>query len=136
MWGKCILVLLGAQFLLALVRIPRTVDKKLAEISEYQELGRSAFPFRGHAPESAAVVDQLIQSTPSECLLYYEGAWKGDLELAAALLYPRLLIRFDPERPRRDGAFGRRFARIKAGDGAARLLVIQGRGKSLGLRRQ
>lgn len=134
--GLVFLVLFVAHWIVVAVRIPRNLDKKLEEISTYRELGRHAFPFRKHAPESASIVKRLVSSTPADAVLYYEGEFKGNLELAAALLYPRLLIRFNPARPERGSAFERSIARLRAPDGSHRYPVLQGRGKSLGLRWQ
>lgn len=129
------MLLVAAHLLLAWVRMPRSIIKKLTEIHEYEELGAAAFPFRGHAPESARIVERLLESTPEDALLYYEGDFKGDLELAAALLYPRLLIRYDPDRPGRRSALGRSIARLPSPEGDPRFPVLLGKtGRPLALR--
>lgn len=135
-WRWLLLGLLVVHLLTGLVRLPRTVGKKLEQIDEYEKLGRYEFFLGDRTQESAAIVERLVQSVPEDRILYWEGEWKGQLELAAALLFPRLLVRFDPRQPARESSIGKEFARLTAPDGSARIPVIQGRGRSLGLRWQ
>lgn len=134
--GQLFLALLVVHILVGLIRIPRNVSKKLDEISEFQKDGPYAFPFRGRESESAEILTLLATSTSPNSVLYYEGRQKGSMEFAAALLFPRLLIQFDPRYPDRGVAIGRSFDRLRAPDGSLKFPVIKGDGQTLVLRWQ
>ncbi len=112
--------------------MPRNLSKKRAEIAAYESMGPYRYPFR-NGPASGEIVARLAAASSETELLLLEGEWRGEIELAASLLYPRLLIwawmQPDPSQP----LFGRDFARATGADGRDGLLWLVSRDRKVGI---
>ncbi len=86
-----LLALVAAHLVLLVVRIPHAAfGKRLRSIREWRERGQVHYHL-GRWPESAAAIDWLLEHTPPNCVVPWRGDWKGALEFAPALLWPRIL---------------------------------------------
>jgi hypothetical protein len=86
-------VLLTAHLVLAGLRVlPKHWNKRAEEIQRYQTEGRYSFYFREFANEDGQIFAWLAANTPLDGVLLWRGEWRGVLEFAPALLWPRLLV--------------------------------------------
>lgn len=81
-----------------LLRVPHAaVARRLEEIDAVETRGRVAFAFesayKAAYRNGAEVVQELLDTTPQDAVVPVRGDFKGALELAVALLWPRLCVR-------------------------------------------
>ncbi|MGE3173918.1 MAG: hypothetical protein AB7O97_14935 [Planctomycetota bacterium] len=106
-----------------LLRVPHAaVARRLEEIDAVETQGRVAFAFesayKAAYRNGADVVQLLLDTTPEDAVVPVRGDFKGALELAVALLWPRLCVRAEHVS---GGVYGDRpvVDRVLVGDGAA-----------------
>lgn len=91
--ARLVLVGLILHLLFCLQRLPlRTVPKQLEQISAYQRAGDIAYHLRDYPPQTRATLERLRQMSRPEHVIFAEGAAQGVMELAVALLHPRLVL--------------------------------------------
>ena len=88
-----LLILLGAHFAVATLRIPtKHWGKRLDEIARYEEKGRYHFYFGDEQQQNGDLLQWLAENTPEDSVVLWRGEWKGAMEFAPALLWPRLVV--------------------------------------------
>ncbi|PIE23859.1 MAG: hypothetical protein CSA62_05535 [Planctomycetota bacterium] len=108
---QLLLLLLGAHLAIVALRIPsKHWGNRLDEIQRYQEQGRYHFYFRQEQRQNGDLLQWLAENTPQDSVLLWRGEWKGALEFAPALLWPRLLVDARALPPGQDSFHGRKVA--------------------------
>jgi hypothetical protein len=89
---QLVLLLLALHFLVAVLRIvPKHWGKRLDQIQRYESLGRYAFFFGEERREAGDVLQWLAEHTPANSVILWRGEWRGAMEFAPALLWPRMV---------------------------------------------
>jgi hypothetical protein len=88
---RTLFVLILVHILLAVQRLPGKVyGRRADQLTAIQDKGLVNY-FLGRNPQSVKVVQWLLDNTKPDSVVLYRGHWKGSLELANALLHPRML---------------------------------------------
>jgi hypothetical protein len=118
-------VLLGHVGLVVL-RLPTTViGRRFAQVGAFHSEGQAHYLFRTSGRDGVAAVDELLRSTPADAIVAWRGEAHGAIELAPALLWPRLLVAERALPPDAATFLGRPVARLP--DGRQRVLLAEGR---------
>jgi len=87
-----LLLLVTAHLLVGLARIPHAVfGKRAAEAARYEQVGRVRYLLDTKYHQGWQEVEWLLQNTPANSVILWRGEYKGSFELAADLVFPRLL---------------------------------------------
>ena len=135
-----LLLLILAHILLAVQRLPGKVYRRRAEqLQDLREKGAASF-FFGRNVEAAKTVQWLLDHTPTDCAVLFRLAhpndWQGPLELANAVLQPRILYA-EPRTPAgANSMHGRSFATgtLPSGNHGTLVLIAEGESLRLSLR--
>lgn len=93
-WSTALLALLLGHLAWGLLRLPtRVVPRRLHEIEAYQRLGAAPFLFADADLQGAAAIAWLCTHTAPDQRIAWRGVDRGAIEFAAALVWPRLLVR-------------------------------------------
>lgn len=137
---RILYLLLLVHLLLAIQRLPGKVYRRRADhLEQIRAKGYVDF-FLGDDPPTAKSVQWLLDNTPADSVILIRGSvtggWQGDLELANALLHPRLLYSEPAAPPGATELYGRRIARgTLIGQGTGTLVLLDdGKTLQLGLR--
>ena len=88
---RILLLLILVHVLLAVQRLPGKVyGRRADQLATIQSKGLVDYHL-GRDPKSAKAVQWLLDNTKPSSVVLYRGHWKGSLELANALLHPRML---------------------------------------------
>ncbi|MEM7199721.1 MAG: hypothetical protein AAF628_05605 [Planctomycetota bacterium] len=83
----------AAHLLFCAARLPHAVyGKRIGEITDWSELGAAAYHLQMAGAESRRVLEWLAQELPPGQVLLWNGDSRGYLQVAAAVLAPRLLV--------------------------------------------
>ncbi len=127
-------LLLVVHLVWAAVRIPRSVfSKRLVEIHQFQEHGSLAF-FHGKAPyQGLRDVEWLLAHSPDDCVVLWQGEYKGAFELLSCIARPRLFVH-DTAVPADASMFlGRPLASGELADGRKGVYLLTANGESVEL---
>ncbi|MCA8955625.1 MAG: hypothetical protein KDC87_06100 [Planctomycetes bacterium] len=115
-----------AHLLFGLQRVPaKALPKRLAQIRDYRTRGDIGFHVGRLSPESVPAVELLRARTPPDSVVLFDGQWRGAMELASALLHPRLFLRRDAVGKHERTAHGRPLARATLpGLGTGTLVLV------------
>jgi hypothetical protein len=69
--------------------------KRWHEVAEWQARGEIGYQFRHSDDETIRLVTWLCDSVPMDEVVLYSGEERGSIQLLAALLAPRVLVRAD-----------------------------------------
>ena len=90
-WMLWVGVAVVAHCVLGISRIPHAViGKRWREVAEFQDEGGVAWRLRVANLEGVDVIEELRRTTPPDAVIVTRGAFKGVLEYAPRLLWPRL----------------------------------------------
>ena len=86
-------VALAAHLGFGLARVPHAViGKRLDEVQAWGAEGPAHYLFRTAALEGVEAIDELLRTTADDAVIVWRGTTKGAMEVAPALLWPRLLV--------------------------------------------
>jgi hypothetical protein len=109
---------------LVVVRLPMTVfDRRFGQVAAFRAEGQAHYLFRTSGRDGVAAVDELLRSTPADAIVAWRGDAHGAVELAPALLWPRLLVDERALPPAAATFLGRPVARLP--DGRQCLLLAE-----------
>jgi len=92
-WSLAVLLLLVGHLAWGLVRVPsRALVRRQADIATYRRLGDAAFLFGEARLQGADAIVWLRRHGRADERVRWQGADRGAIEFAAALLWPRLLV--------------------------------------------
>ena len=92
LWLQLLGLALLAHLLFGVQRIETNAfPKRLEHVSMIHDKGMIHFHLRRLSPDSIPVLEFIEKNTPADAIVLFRGERRGLLELAAALLSPRLL---------------------------------------------
>jgi hypothetical protein len=91
LWLRLLALALAAHLLFGVQRLgTKSLPARLEEISRFREVGAIRYHL-GKSPANADILEFLAKNTPEDAVILFAGEDRGVMELAAALLSPRLL---------------------------------------------
>ncbi len=95
-WSQVVLLVLLGHLVWGLARVPsRGIDRRACDIARYRRLGDATFLLGQAALQGAEAIVWLRAHTAEGQRVPWQGADRGPIEFAAALLWPRLLVADD-----------------------------------------
>lgn len=130
---QTLFLLVLVHVLLAVQRLPGKVYKRRAEqLGRMQEEGLVDF-FLSRDPQASKSVQWLLDNTAPDSVILIRGHWQGTLEVANALLYPRMLYSEPAAPAAASHLHGRPIARGAPDGVGAGVLVLVDDGETLRL---
>jgi hypothetical protein len=132
--GRLLLLLLGAHVVLGVFRLPGKVwGRRLDDIAEYRQKGAARYLLECARLSGADVVEWILQHAAVNTAVLWRGTSRGSLELVPGLLAPRLVVAEDAVPAGATSYQGRTLATGTLPSGQHGVLVVEGRGDTLGL---
>jgi hypothetical protein len=114
----------------------RGLPDRVEAVERYATQGPVRFHLEEFYRESIPVVEFLLDGTPPDAVVLYEGEPRGVIELAVALLHPRLLLEARAAPPEATLVHGRPLARGRLPGVEEGVLVLVCTEQTLELRRR
>lgn len=126
LWLRLLALALAAHVLFGVQRLAtKSLPARLTEIAEFREVGAIRFHL-AKSPASADILEFIATNTPADSVVLFSGEGRGMMELAAALLAPRLLYARAATTAATTMVHGRPLARANHPDLGEGTLVLVG----------
>lgn len=134
-WLPLITVAFVVHLLFCAQRLPlKALPARLESVAQWWRVGPVAYHLRDEPLASMKAVDFLVANTAEDCVVLFAGEFRGALELANALLAPRMLYDEAAVPPGASSVHGRPLARVRLEGRVEGVVVLESTPDSLRLR--